>query len=35
MNQSGRWKRIINSMHFRVLILLLVIGLVPVFFFYR
>ena len=31
MNQSGRWKRIINSMHFRVLILLLVIGLVPVF----
>ena len=31
MNQGGRLKRIIGSMHFRVLILLLLIGLVPVF----
>lgn len=31
MNQRRRWKRIFKSMHFRVLILLLLIGLVPVF----
>ena len=31
MNQSGRLKRIVGSMHFRVLILLLLCGLVPVF----
>lgn len=31
MNQDGRLKRIFKSMHFRVLIILLLVGLVPVF----
>ncbi len=31
MNQSGRLKRTFKSMHFRVLIILLLVGLVPVF----